>query len=155
MGRTDAITFRPATASMHPRVIELLRSCALPVEDVPATLDHFFVAMDGDNLIGTVGIEALGDIALFRSLAVASDRRGRGVARQLFEVARTRAQQLGARELFLLTTTAETIFSRWGFLRIRRQEAPSAVQATAEYRTLCPGSALVMHLAVAASDHRA
>ena len=140
---------------MHPQVIELLRSCALPVDDVSAVLDHFFVAMVGDRLVGTVGIEPLGDVALFRSLAVAPDWRGRGLARQLFEVARERAAQLGLRELVLLTTTAEAIFSRWGFLRIPRQEAPASVQATAEYRTLCPGSAVVMHVAVAAANHRA
>ena len=152
---TDSISYLPAAASLHPEVIELLRSCALPVDDVSPAMEHFFVAMDGERLVGTVGIEPLGEVALFRSLAVVPDWRGHGLARQLFEVARRRAAQLGLRELFLLTTTAEAIFARWGFVRIPREAAPASVQATPEYRTLCPGSAVVMRLAVSAADHRA
>jgi N-acetylglutamate synthase-like GNAT family acetyltransferase len=145
------ITCKPATAAMRPAVVGLLQSCSLPVEDVPAGLEHFFIAAAGDLLVGTVGIEVLGDsagIALFRSLAVAPEWRGRGVARCLFEEARQEAQRLGVHELFLLTTTAEAVFAHWGFLRIPRDKVPGAVRATPEYRTLCPGSAVVMHLDV-------
>jgi protein-tyrosine-phosphatase/N-acetylglutamate synthase-like GNAT family acetyltransferase len=148
--RMDAgkvVAYEPARRSARPAVLELLRSCALPVDDVASDLDHFFVAMADDLLVGTVGIEILGDnasIALFRSLAVAPQWRGRGVARRLYDEARQEARRLGAHELFLLTTTAEAVFTHWGFVRIPREAAPAAVQATPEYHTLCPGSAVVM-----------
>ena len=147
----EQVTYQPALAAQRPAVVELLRSCALPVDDLAADLGHFFVAMAGDRLVGTVGIEILGDqrdIALLRSLAVEPPWRGRGVARRLFEEARREARRLGAREIFLLTTTAEAIFAHWGFQGIPRDSAPAAVRATPEYRSLCPGSAVVMHLGV-------
>jgi amino-acid N-acetyltransferase len=154
MDEIEPITYAPATAAMRPLVTDLLRACGLPVEDVSPTLDHFFVARAGSHLVACVGIDMLGEVALLRSLAVDLPWRGRGTARRLFEHAQHRAQQLGAQELFLLTTTAEAIFARWGFQRLPRDSTPTVVQATPEYRTLCPGSAVVMHLPVASADRR-
>jgi amino-acid N-acetyltransferase len=144
----SAPVYRPASASVRPAVVDLLRACDLPHDDVSADLQHFFVATIGEEVIGTVGLDALGDVALFRSLAVAPAWRGTGVAHQLWGRARHRAVDLGVRELFLLTTTAERLFARWGFERIARADAPPIVRATSEYRSLCPASAALMHLAL-------
>jgi N-acetylglutamate synthase-like GNAT family acetyltransferase len=142
----EEIDYLPATAALRPAIVDLLRSCALPVEDLPVTLEHFVVAIAGQRLVGSAGLELLGDIALFRSLAVAPSWRGRGLARRLFEETRSRARALGARSLYLLTTSAQDVFAHWGFVTVPREGAPPAVQGTLQYRTLCPGSAVVMCL---------
>jgi amino-acid N-acetyltransferase len=51
---------------------------------------------------------------------------------------------MGVRELFLLTTTAEPIFARWGFRRVDRAEAPPAIRESREFASLCPASAVFM-----------
>ena len=45
---------------------------------------------------------------------------------------------------FLLTTTAGSIFRRFGFERIARAEVPAGVQRSAEFTSACPASAVVM-----------
>jgi amino-acid N-acetyltransferase len=52
----------------------------------------------------------------------------------------------GFRELYLLTTTAEEFFPRFGFERIGREEVPAAVRESVEFRESCPASATVMRL---------
>jgi amino-acid N-acetyltransferase len=44
----------------------------------------------------------------------------------------------------LLTQTAEVFFANRGYRRIGRADAPQAVQASAEFRSLCPASAVAM-----------
>ena len=129
-------------------IVELLRSCALPTEDLPPALDQFFVARAGGAIVGVVGLERFEGLGLVRSLAVAGERRGQGLARELWGLALARARALGLRELFLLTATAEAIFAHWGFARIPRAEAPEPIKQTEEFRTLCSSSAAVMRLAL-------
>ena len=50
----------------------------------------------------------------------------------------------GLTPLYLLTTTAEDFFPRFGFSRITRQEVPESVRASVEFRSACPASAVVM-----------
>jgi amino-acid N-acetyltransferase len=137
-----------AAPSDREEVVALLRTCTLPTEDLPASLDHFFVARSRGDLIGVVGVQPFGRRGLVRSLAVSPAWRGKGVGHRLWRVALACAQRLGVSELFLLTTTAETIFGYWGFTRIAREEAPVEIRQTAEYQTLCPNSAAVMRLPV-------
>jgi amino-acid N-acetyltransferase len=149
MAEPPEIVYLPATAVLRPAIVDLLRGCALPVEDLPSALEHFVVAIAGQRLVGSAGLELVGDMALFRSLAVEPSWRGRGLARRLFEETRSRARALGARSLYLLTTSAQDVFAHWGFVRVPREMAPPAVQATAQYRTLCSASAVVMCLRLA------
>jgi amino-acid N-acetyltransferase len=46
--------------------------------------------------------------------------------------------------VFLLTTTAERFFPRFGFEEIARDEVPASVQASVEFQSACPASAIVM-----------
>jgi amino-acid N-acetyltransferase len=127
-------------------IVALLRACALPTEDLATSLDHFFVARAGEELVGVIGVQPFGQRGLMRSLAVTAQQRGTGVARRLWDAALARAGQLGIRELFLLTATAEAVFAHWGFARVGRDEAPEEIRQTEEFRTLCPSTAVVMRL---------
>ena len=144
LAMTD-LTFSPATAADTGEVRALLERCGLPQEDLgPAHLEHFVVCRAGDELVGCIGLELFGEVALLRSLAVTPQHRGRRVGRWLWDAVRHQARASGVRRLYLLTTTAQALFVRWGFQAVPRQEVPDVVRGTAEYTTLCPTTAAVM-----------
>jgi arsenate reductase len=142
------ITIAAATAADLPAVQALLARCKLPTDDLPGDLSHFFVAREGDRLIGSIGLEAHGAVGLLRSLAVDPAHRRQALSTRLWSQLRQHAADLHLTHLYLLTTTAEPLFARWGFLRLGREAAPTPIKATAEYRTLCPASAAFMQLAL-------
>lgn len=149
----EDITYRPAERSDLPAVLALLERSSLPIEDLRSDhLEQFLVGRAGERLIGAVGLEQLGDVGLLRSLAVAPEFRGRGLAHELWTRIQADARRRGIRRLFLLTTTAAGLFSRWGFRPVARDLLPEAVRATQEFRSLCPDTAAVMSLDLAAPD---
>jgi amino-acid N-acetyltransferase len=146
----EDITFAQAIAADLPAVRALLERCQLPTADLsPAHLERFTVCRRNDELVATVGIEALGDTALLRSLAVIPELRGRRLAHALWQRARDEAVRCGIGRLYLLTNTAAGLFSSWGFRAISRDAVPEAVRATAEYSSLCGSSATVMTIELA------
>ncbi len=151
----DDISFVPAVAAdlhWHPRGAPRAR-CELPAEDLgPIHLDHFVVSRKGDQLAGVVGLEIKGELGLLRSLAVAPELRGRRLGYALWTRIHDKARQRGIRRLYLLTTTAEALFSRWGFQRIPRDVVPEAIRATTEFASLCPATASVMVIDLARSS---
>ena len=88
--------------------------------------------------------QARGDAGLLRSLAVAADRRGGGLATRLVDALEARARTLGIRTLYLLTTTAEAFFARRGYAPADRATVPDAILATEEFRGICPSTAACM-----------
>lgn len=119
---------------------DLLASVELPIDDLDDPSITLIGAFD-DKLVGVIGMQACGPVALLRSLAVARDHRDRGVARALCEAVYALA---GERPLWLLTTTARDYFARRGFEVIERDEVPAAIRTTAQFSNLCPASAHVM-----------
>ena len=134
----------PAPAAL-PEVLALLRESSLPLAGVEEHFDSFLVARTEEGaLAGCVGLERYGDVGLLRSLAVAAPARGSGLGAslvlRLFELARSN----GIATLYLLTTTAEGYFPRFGFERIAREESDPKLEASAELRGACPASAVLM-----------
>ena len=126
-------------------VKQLLSESSLPIEDITAQhLHHFFGCGSGLELEGLVGLELYGEVALLRSLAVASSRRGSGVGSGLVAHAERHARDKGVQSLYLLTTTAEGFFLRRGYARIPRDEAPAAIKSTKEFSGICPTSSAFM-----------
>ena len=126
-------------------VAHLLREAGLPSSDLTsAHLEHFLACGSSDAPEGIVGIELHGDVALLRSLAVSAKSRDRGYGRELVVQAERLAQSQGAKDMYLLTTTAERFFERLGYVRVEREAAPVAIQRTREFATLCPSSSTVM-----------
>jgi amino-acid N-acetyltransferase len=152
----EDMAYRRATPADFTAVRALLELCELPTQDLtPRHLERFLVCRDGQRLVGSVALEVLGDLGLLRSLAVAPEVRGRGLAHDLWVEARAEARRLGLRRLYLLTTTAAGLFSRWGFETVARDAVPKAVQATPEFASLCPSSAIVMAIDLGpATDQR-
>ena len=135
---------RDATNADLPAVERLLTANDLPLEGVRDNFSGFVVAEEGDTIVGAVGLERFGSAALLRSAVVSPDQRGAGIGRQLVEQILERAERDGIDEIYLLTTTAEDYFPRFGFDRTTREAVPSAVKASAEFRGACLDTAVVM-----------
>jgi amino-acid N-acetyltransferase len=143
------ITFRPATPADDPRLRALLDEAALPSADVASGRQELIVAARGDAIVGAIGLELLGEVALLRSFVVEGSLRGAGVGRALYDRCLVLARARRARGLYLLTTTAEAFFAKVGWTRADRKTAPPAVAASTEFASLCPSTAVFMVLPVA------
>jgi amino-acid N-acetyltransferase len=141
---TRSFTIRGATAGDFGAVARLLQENSLPVDGVSDALADFLVAEADSRIVGVVGMEYRGAYGLLRSLAVDPDWRGRGVARSLVERIIAEAETRGTRALYLLTTTAEHYFPRFGFNVASRESVPLEIRATVEFQDACPVSATVM-----------
>lgn len=141
---------RTARREDGPAIEALLSRCALPVDGVAhlldTTPDWVLVARDGQQrIIAVAGIEPAGPDGLLRSVAVHEDWRTHGLARELVQRLIAQADARGLHALYLLTTTAEQYFPRFGFAPIARALVPSAVAGTIEFTSACPATATVMH----------
>ena len=127
-----------------PAVHTLLDRVHLPLEGVDDHLKTILVARDGSEVVGTAALELYADGALLRSVAVDPARQGQRLGHQLTEAALSLARSHGAPAVFLLTTTAEGFFPRFGFEPIARDDVPASVQASVEFQSACPASAIAM-----------
>ena len=143
-GRPRAVEVRSATSADHRAVLVLLDAAALPMAGLSPTLTDFYVAEDHGRVMGAIGLERYGADALLRSAVVDPSARDTGVGVALVERVLDHARERGIRAVYLLTTTAERYFPRFGFDRITREEVPDAVKASVEFREVCPASAVVM-----------
>lgn len=141
--------FRPARQVDWPRIRALLGAANLPLAGAEDHLADYIVAESAGELVACAGLEIHGDAALLRSCAVDERFRQRGLGCELVKRVTTLATSRGIRELFLLTTTAETYFSRRGFQPISRDEVAAPLKASQEFRGACPDSACVMHRQIA------
>jgi len=145
---------RKATNRDLDAVEGLLSANDLPLDGVKENLSGFIVAEEGGRVIGAVGLERFGSVALLRSAVVSEGRRGEGVGRRLVEHLLDYAESDGIEELVLLTNTAENYFPRFGFTRTTRSAVPPAVKASAEFQGACPDTALVMTRRIATQAAR-
>ncbi|MGI8400417.1 MAG: arsenic resistance N-acetyltransferase ArsN2 [Gemmatimonadaceae bacterium] len=135
---------RKVTDADLPAVDKLLLASKLPVEGVRDNFSSFVVAEEAGVIAGVIGLEKYGSAALLRSAVVSPVNRGTGVGRQLVEHLLDRAGKEGIDDLYLLTTTAEEYFPRFGFTRTARSAVPETVKTSAEFRGACPDTAVVM-----------
>ena len=141
---TPDVRIEPATREDAGALLALMERAHLPTDGLSDHLDAALVARDGDRIVGSAAIEIYADGGLLRSVAVDADRRGTGLGARLTAAAIEDAERRALPALYLLTTTAEQFFPRFGFERIAREEVPSSVQASIEFRGACPASAIVM-----------
>lgn len=135
---------RKARKTDLPAVEQLLLNSNLPVDGVRDHFADFIVAEDTNGIEGAVGLEKYDSVALLRSAVVAPEYRGSGVGKRLVEQVLERAEEDGIGELYLLTTTAEKYFPRFGFRATTRATVPEELKASAEFRGACPDTAVVM-----------
>lgn len=122
----------------------LLEAAGLPTSDLAAASPEFFVVRDAGRVVAAGALERFGSAALLRSVVVAADQRSRGLGQLVTRELERAAAKAGIVDLILLTETAAEFFQRQGYGVIERAMAPSPVQQSAEFRSLCPTSATCM-----------
>jgi N-acetylglutamate synthase-like GNAT family acetyltransferase len=135
----STVDFRPVTPAHFAEARALLEAAALPTEDLEPERVWLLGAFTGERLVGTIGLEG----ALVRSMVVAPEHRGHGLAHQLYERLVEEARRRGLTTLFTLTQTAEAFFTGLGYVRVDRASVPTQVKATAQFSGLCPSSTAV------------
>jgi protein-tyrosine-phosphatase/N-acetylglutamate synthase-like GNAT family acetyltransferase len=122
----------------------LLERSGLPTSDLTSSKPEFILAYEDAELIGAGALQRFDAVALLRSVAVAASRRGGGIGRLIVQELERLARGTNVAELVLLTQSAQRFFERQGYRAIERQSVPQAVQASEEFRSLCPTSATCM-----------
>ena len=140
----DAYQVRPASPEDLETASGLLKASGLPLDGFADHLKDAVVAARAGQVVGVVELEIYGESALLRSLVVAPLERGAGLGERLTTDAIALARARGVRDVYLLTETAERFFPRFGFVAEARALAPEALRQSAEFRTACPASAVMM-----------
>ena len=137
------LTIRAALPADLNAAVELLQGAGLPVEDMSAERLALIAEIDG-VIQGVIGLGRFGEIALLRSLAVATGVRGAGIGPALVTALETACLTDGVGELWLLTIDADGFFLKLGYETRGRSEAPEVIRNTEEFSALCPGDAVLM-----------
>ncbi len=134
-----------ASRADEPWIRQLLKNCGLPQEDLSSEhFQHFLVYKEKGLILGVVGLEIFGEVALLRSLAVDERHRHRGIGSQMVAQIERYAQARQITKLYLLTTSAAEFFVKRNYQRIDRRLAPAKIRATREFQELCPESAVCL-----------
>ncbi|HVS78599.1 MAG TPA: arsenic resistance N-acetyltransferase ArsN2 [Steroidobacteraceae bacterium] len=144
MASAEPPTLRTAAAADAQSIHALLERSGLPTGDLGTARPEFIVADDAGQIVGSGALQRFGKVALLRSVAVEPRRRGTGVGRSIIEELERRARAAGIDELILLTMTARDFFERLGYHPRSRDRVPPPVLDSAEFRSLCPASAVCM-----------
>jgi amino-acid N-acetyltransferase len=127
----------------RPAWLQLLAAAGLPTDDL-GEVDRAWKASQRTELVAAAGVQCQGEHRLLRSLVVAQGHRNAGWGDRLLAVIESALRQDGAQAVWLLTTGATDYFQRHGFVTQPRREAPATIASTPQFRTLCPGSAVLM-----------
>jgi N-acetylglutamate synthase-like GNAT family acetyltransferase/quercetin dioxygenase-like cupin family protein len=138
------VVFRFSGPGDEPALKALLESVGLPTEDVRHGEQDCILALHAGRVVGSVGLEKHERAVLLRSFAVVPELRGQGLGSKLYERIVAHAVLRGAESAFVLTTTAERFCAVRGFERLDRASVPGWLRETAEFRSLCPSTAVCM-----------
>jgi amino-acid N-acetyltransferase len=122
----------------------LLESAGLPTSDLASARPEFLAIREEGKLVAAGALQRFGSSALLRSVVVSRDCRGMGLGGAMVVALERLAREARIEQLILLTETATQFFARRGYQLMERIAAPGDMQQSAEFRSLCPGSASCM-----------
>jgi amino-acid N-acetyltransferase len=142
----EAATLSPEpVAQDDPDLIGSLAAAGLPVVDLAGPGKRFYgFRDDAGRLIAAGGIEVMDTAAVLRSCVVDHGRRAKGMGTALVKAVLREAAEAGVTDVYLLTETAETYFSRLGFAVVDRADVPETVARSSQFAGVCPDSATAM-----------
>ncbi len=123
---------------------DLLGKFNLPLEGLEENISNMLLGFIEGKLVASAGLEIYGKSGLLRSVAVHGSFRDKGYGESIVEACFRFAAERALTELFLLTTTAENYFPRFGFSKVDRTDVPDLVKTSIEFANSCPLSAVVM-----------
>ena len=124
----------------------LLKLEKLCFNDVNKEGVHLYEVRLAEDVVGYFGIELFGDNALFRSMVVKPEGRNKGYGTLIWQLAEEKLKDKKVKEVFLLTNTASTFFSKQGFVIIARDSVPEAIATTTEFTEFCPDDSVCMKI---------
>jgi amino-acid N-acetyltransferase len=127
-------------------IIQLLEESNLPVSDLGQTNQSFYILKGQNQVLAACGLEIYGSKAILRSFAVGKPLRNTGLGTLLYEKTLKEAAVRNVKELFLLTTTAESFFIKQGWKKIARENVPKSVSKSKEFSEICPSISVCMNL---------
>ena len=131
-------------------VCTLLETNGLPFNGIERT--RGWVAEENDLIISHIALEETEGAVILRSLATAPAAQGRGVARQLMDLAETHA---GNRAILLRTKTVGPWVLRRGYVQIASDQVPSSVRSTSEFEgAICSGYPIYMRGSVSQATNQ-
>jgi arsenate reductase len=132
-------------AGDDPALRAALTAAKLPTDDLNEVGRSFFAysTLAGDAA-GFAGYELYGEQVLLRSLVVPEAQRSQRIGRNVVPLLLYRAFRAGARQAWVLTTTAEPFFSKIGFKVTERNAAPPSILSTRQAKDLCPSTAILL-----------
>lgn len=128
------VSITPAMPGDVRAILGLVEAVHLPPEDIAGAMEYFWVARTAERIVGAVGLEVYDDMALLRSLAVTPACQHLGLGRALTETALSYLTTRQFRAVYLLTTTAEAFFARYGFCLVARDAVSTGVQQSVEFQ---------------------
>jgi len=140
----ETLKIKQAENSQAEKIQKLLKDAGLPFDDILMHLPDFLCFMEDHEIIAVAGLEINNEIALLRSLAVAENKRNKGLGQMIYSALIEHAKSKKIKTIYLLTETAEKFFLKNGFNKIDRNVIPDSIKNTREYKVLCPNSAAVL-----------
>ncbi len=104
-------------------------------------LQNWLVALDGDAIVGAVGLEVRGLRGVLCAWALAPEHRDGGLGRSLLESILSRAHELSLRDLYAMPGDDRAIFEHEGFVAAERGEVPREVVSTRPFTEAGPDAA--------------
>ncbi len=140
------VSLRRASTHEWPAIADLLSAVQLPLDGAGDHLSRFWVVEREGDVIACAATEEHADAVLLRSVAVHPAVRGRGLAEHLCVTVLEESATEGFRRAYLLTTTADGFFPRFGFAPVTRADTPPSMRSSPEFKGACPDTAVVMGL---------
>ena len=139
------LIIKQATDREFDIIKKLLDDNNLPTTDIYQDNIQFFIGLINDKIMSVIGLEKYKDSGLLRSLAVNDLFKNQQVGTRLIQHLFNLCVSEHIDKIYLLTTTAENYFVKFGFLKIDRIEAPDILKQTREFKDICPLSAVLMY----------
>lgn len=138
------IQFQQISPEQVSTVLELLVSAGLPISDIGENVLLFSLEAN-QSIIGTAGLEIIGNIGLLRSVSVAETQKRNGYGHLITQKVESYAKLQNINELYLLTTTAKEFFEKkCHYEVVERVNVPTEIQSSQQFASVCPSSAVVM-----------
>jgi len=129
-------------------IIQLLTENNLPSGDIEPGKQTFYIARNQNQILGCVGIEIYEQHGLLRSIAISENFKNTGIGKNLYHHIIKFCLKINLQNLYLLTTTADSYFDKFGWSKINRDVMPLAIQKSKEFSSLCPSTAICMTLSL-------
>jgi len=128
-----SIILKNAIPAQAPVLIDFLQKVNLPTSDLPSELSGFTLAFDGEQIVGSAGMELLGSYGLLRSVAVAETHRNHQLGQRLFSAALDFARSHEVQEVFLIIQKLGRKLTCWRSLAVFRAGNCPHVYSDASY----------------------